>query len=79
MSGERASSDAYPIGSRKSGNFQSADVRPLSPAVADPLASLDQFCRRYPNPKTAEDYRNTLTRLFLHTGRGHPPSSPRPT
>jgi integrase len=58
--------------SRKSGNFQSADVRPLSPAVADLLASLDQFSRRYWNHKTAEDYRNTLTRLFRHTGRRHP-------
>jgi integrase len=33
---------------------------------------IDEFCRRYPNPKTAFDYRNTLRRLFLLTGCGHP-------
>lgn len=35
-------------------------------------AIVDEFCRRYSNPKTADDYRRTLLRLFELTGRTHP-------
>ena len=34
-------------------------------------AIIDEFCRRYPNDKTAFDYRSTLRRLFAHAGVDH--------
>jgi integrase len=40
--------------------------------VGDLDELIAEFCRRYPNPKTALDYRSMLRRLFLLTGRGHP-------
>jgi integrase len=33
---------------------------------------LDQFCRRYSNPKTADDYRRTLSALFRFAAVRHP-------
>jgi hypothetical protein len=33
---------------------------------------IDEFCRRYPNPKTAADCRSDVRRLFAVTGRNHP-------
>ena len=50
-----------------------APVLPLRPNSPDDLARLiAEFCERYDNPKTAGDYRRTLTQLFRTTGRRHP-------
>jgi integrase len=58
--------------SRKSDSFKAGQIVRF-PAKAEDLDGLiDEFCHRYPNPKTAFDYRNTLRGLFVHTGCGHP-------
>jgi hypothetical protein len=57
-----------PPRSRKSGSLRSV------PDLAPPGLSeiIDQFCRRYPNAKTALDYRSSLRCLFRHAGVNHP-------
>jgi hypothetical protein len=54
--------------SRKSGLLRSVPDSgpPRLPAI------IDEFCRRYPNAKTAFDYRSSLRRLFAHAGVDHP-------
>ncbi len=57
-----------PRRSRKSGR-----LRAVPPGGRAPLAAIiHAFCQRYPNAKTAYDYRSTLRRLFAHTRRTHP-------
>ena len=58
--------------SRKSGSFPAGEIIRFPAKAQDLDGLIEEFCRRYPNAKTAFDYRNTLRRLFLHTGCGHP-------
>jgi hypothetical protein len=61
--------------SRRSGSLSTAEVVwvvPLRPPAGDLGELIDEFCRRYPNPKTAADYRGMLRRLFVWSGRNHP-------
>ena len=48
----------------------------MLPLRRNSLDDLDRliadFCDRYANPKTAGDYRHTLTQLFRTTERRHP-------